>query len=55
MAKQIVTVTDEQIESLEQAAGRGGDMEQVRLCRKALAGNKSAWKACEKAIRNGQG
>lgn len=50
-----IEITDEQIEALRDEAGQAGDLEQVSLCREALNGDEQARKACEQAIRNGQG
>jgi hypothetical protein len=45
-------VTNDQISTLETEAGEAGDLEQVRLCRLAIKGDKQARKLCERAIRN---
>lgn len=48
------TITDEQIERLEQEAGNAGDLEQAQLCRRALDGDDAARDECERVIRDAQ-
>lgn len=50
-----IEISDEQIEALRDEAGQAGDLEQVKLCKRALKGDEQARAACEQAIRNGQG
>lgn len=44
-------VTDDQIEQLKTEAARAGDLEQVRICERALRGNVQAREECERVIR----
>lgn len=44
------TITDTQIEQLSREAAEAGDLDQVALCERALAGSRSASRACAKAI-----
>lgn len=44
------TITDTQIEQLSRESAEAGDMTQVRLCERALAGRRSARRVCAKAI-----
>lgn len=48
-------VSAEQLEALEVEAGAHGDIEQVELCRLALAGDEAARALCERVIRDAQG
>ena len=43
-------VTVEQVEALEAEAGQAGDLDQVAVCRRALAGDESAVRECERVI-----
>ncbi len=40
------------IEALETEAGEARDLEQVELCRRALAGDEDAVRRCERALRD---
>jgi hypothetical protein len=46
------TITDEQISKLCVEAGEHGDMDMVRLCRKALDGSKAAKARCAKVLND---
>jgi hypothetical protein len=48
-------VTDEQIEALRAEAGQHGDLAQVDLCDKALAGDAEARARCAAVIAYAQG
>jgi hypothetical protein len=41
---------DHEVERLRQDAGQAGDMKQVRLCDKALQGNRKARLACAEVL-----
>lgn len=43
-------LTDHDIESLKQAAGQAGDLKQVRICDRALAGSRKARLICSDVI-----
>jgi hypothetical protein len=44
------TVTTKQIEELRDEAGAAGDMEQVRICERALRGSRRARAECVRVI-----
>lgn len=44
------TITDTQIEKLSTEAGEHGDLEQVALCQRALAGDAAARGTCERVV-----
>lgn len=46
----IIEITDEQIEAFCDEAGVAGDTEQAALCRRALAGDADARRACARVI-----
>lgn len=48
------TITTEQIETLRSEAGQHGDMEQVAVCDKALAGSKKAIAECARVIADAE-
>lgn len=48
---QAVTVTDEQIETLRDEASEAGDLAQMAICTRALAGDAAARRECERVIR----
>jgi hypothetical protein len=50
----INNITDEQIEALSTEAGAAGDLEQVAICRHALAGDERAKAECVRAIRDAE-
>lgn len=43
-------ITTEQIQALLSEAGEHGDLEQVAICEKALAGDTQARRECERVI-----
>jgi hypothetical protein len=43
-------ITDSDISKLAQEAAQYGDREMVKICGKALSGNKAARKQCERVI-----
>lgn len=45
-----MTITDTQIEQLSREAAEAGDLHQVALCERALAGSRSARRVCAKVI-----
>lgn len=47
----ISTITDQQIRMLSQEAGQAGDMKQVAICNRALAGSARARRECARVIR----
>jgi len=49
-----MAITDEQIESLMNEAGAAGDDIQVKLCERALRGNRPARMVCERVIEEAQ-
>ena len=46
----MTTITERDIEALRDEAGAHGDLEQVKICERALAGSKRAWRECERVI-----
>ena len=44
------TITDEQIRNLCVRAGEHGDLDMVRICRRALNGSKAAMTECAKVL-----
>lgn len=54
MAITIDNITDEIIERLRDNAGAVGDLEQVALCDRALAGDAEALALCVEAIRDAE-
>jgi hypothetical protein len=46
------TITDEQISKLCVEAGEHGDMDMVRVCRKAINGSKAAKAKCAKVLND---
>lgn len=46
------TITLAQIEALRTEAGEHGDIDQVAICDRALAGDASAVAECERVIRD---
>lgn len=51
MAKtKTITITERDIEALRDAAGTHGDIDQVYICNRALAGSERAWRECERVI-----
>lgn len=46
----IITITERDIEELSAEAGAHGDLEQVKICEQALAGDMQAWRECERVI-----
>ena len=49
-----IEITDTQIRKLETEAGEHGDLEQVEICRKALAGDSDARAECARVIEEAQ-
>lgn len=47
-------ITDDQISALRDEAKAAGDREQVKICDRALAGNKAARRECERVIREAE-
>lgn len=47
-------VTDSQLSKLSNEASEAGDLEQVAICERALAGDAEAHVECAKVIRNAQ-
>jgi len=45
-----ITITEREIEALRDEAGAHGDLEQVKICERALAGSKRAWRECQRVI-----
>lgn len=45
--------TDERIQALSDEAGEAGDLDQVDMCQRALAGNRKARRACARVIAAG--
>jgi hypothetical protein len=48
------TMTDREIESLRTSAGSAGDEKQVKLCDKALNGQKKARLACAEVLADAE-
>lgn len=44
----------DRIERLETEAGEHGDLEQVEICRRALAGDEGAIAECERVLRDAE-
>lgn len=47
-----MTIDDTTIETLRTEAAEAGDLAQVAICERALAGNESARLECERVIRD---
>lgn len=46
----MTTITDTQIRQLRNEAGEAGDIEQVEICDRALAGDEDACEECARGI-----
>lgn len=44
-------MTSEQIEQLKQEAAQAGNLAQVEICERALDGDESAVRECERVVR----
>lgn len=46
----IITITERDIKELRDEARAHGDIDQVYICNRALAGSERAWRECQRVI-----